>query len=429
MAAPLLAPPGPDSFKKFNVESLVALEQRINEEKKRKPPKQDSSYRDDDDENKPRPNSDLEAGKSLPYIYGDTPRGMVAVPLEDLDPYYLNTQKTFIVLNKGKTIFRFSATPALYFISPFNPVRRIAIKILIHSLFSMIIMCTILTNCIFMTFSDPPEWSKQVEYTFTGIYTFESLVKITARGFCIDDFTFLRDPWNWLDFMVISMAYITEFVNLGNVSALRTFRVLRALKTISVIPGKTGRGWGRWGGVGVSRVCLSFLFFSFHPSPQWTGSVSGVVSSWFGGVVLLACVVFVIVFVLCVILPLFQIYNRVCGPGQCICAENIQSSPSIENYLCHSRPEDHRWRPDPVCEEALGCDDPHRLLPERLRPHRPPTLHGQPAPQVCVLAHQHHRVQSGQRQQGLRLERVHHEQGKLLLPAWPGRCSSLWEQL
>uniref|UniRef100_A0A3Q2CFX2 Sodium channel protein n=1 Tax=Cyprinodon variegatus TaxID=28743 RepID=A0A3Q2CFX2_CYPVA len=224
MAAPLIAPPGPDSFKKFTRESLVVLEQRIKEEKNKKPPKQDSSYRDDDDENKPKPNSDLEAGKSLPYIYGDIPKGMVAVPLEDLDPYYLNSQKTFIVLNKGKTIFRFSATPALYFISPFNLV-------------SMIIMCTILTNCIFMTFSDPPEWSKQVEYTFTGIYTFESLVKICARGFCIDNFTFLRDPWNWLDFMVISMAYITEFVDLGNVSALRTFRVLRALKTISVIPG------------------------------------------------------------------------------------------------------------------------------------------------------------------------------------------------
>lgn len=43
-------------------------------------------------------------------------------------------------------------------------------------------------------------------YTFTGIYTFESLVKIIARGFCIDGFTFLRDPWNWLDFSVIMMA-------------------------------------------------------------------------------------------------------------------------------------------------------------------------------------------------------------------------------
>ncbi|XP_060794421.1 sodium channel, voltage gated, type VIII, alpha subunit a isoform X12 [Neoarius graeffei] len=236
MAAPLLAPPGPDSFKLFTLESLDNIEKRIAEEKAKPPPKPDSSYRDDDDENKPKPNSDLEAGKNLPFIYGDIPSRMVAKPLEDIDPFYMN-QKTFIVVNKGKTIFRFSATPSLYIISPFNILRQIAIKILIHSLFSMIIMCTILTNCVFMTFSNPPEWSKQVEYTFTGIYTFESAVKIIARGFCIDDFTFLRDPWNWLDFMVISMAYITEFVNLGNVSALRTFRVLRALKTISVIPG------------------------------------------------------------------------------------------------------------------------------------------------------------------------------------------------
>ncbi|XP_073324255.1 sodium channel, voltage gated, type VIII, alpha subunit b isoform X8 [Pagrus major] len=238
MAAPLIAPPGPDSFKKFTPESLANIEKRINEEKNKKPPKprSDSSHRDTSDENEQKPNSDLEAGKSLPFIYGDVPSGMAATPLEDLDPYYLN-KKTFIVINKGKTLFRFSATPSLYILSPFNLLRRIAIKILIHSLFSMIIMCTILTNCIFMTFSDPPEWSKQVEYTFTGIYTFESLTKIVARGFAIDGFTFLRDPWNWLDFMVISMAYITEFVNLGNVSALRTFRVLRALKTISVIPG------------------------------------------------------------------------------------------------------------------------------------------------------------------------------------------------
>ncbi|XP_072817190.1 sodium channel protein type 2 subunit alpha isoform X2 [Vicugna pacos] len=98
-------------------------------------------------------------------------------------------------------------------------------------------MCTILTNCVFMTMSNPPDWTKNVEYTFTGIYTFESLIKILARGFCLEDFTFLRDPWNWLDFTVITFAYVTEFVDLGNVSALRTFRVLRALKTISVIPG------------------------------------------------------------------------------------------------------------------------------------------------------------------------------------------------
>ncbi|XP_023683778.1 sodium channel, voltage-gated, type I like, alpha b isoform X2 [Paramormyrops kingsleyae] len=231
--AQLLVPPGPDSFRLFCRESLDAIEKRIAEEKSKKPR---GERRDEDDENGPKPNSDLEAGKSLPFIYGDIPKGMVSTPLEDLDPYYSN-QQTFIVLNRGKAIFRFNATPALYILSSFNPIRRLSIMVLVHSLFSFLIMCTILTNCAFMTLSNPPDWAKNVEYTFTGIYTFECLIKILARGFCVGKFTFLRDPWNWLDFSVILMAYVTEFVSLGNVSALRTFRVLRALKTISVIPG------------------------------------------------------------------------------------------------------------------------------------------------------------------------------------------------
>ncbi|XP_035382658.1 sodium channel, voltage-gated, type I like, alpha b isoform X2 [Electrophorus electricus] len=234
MAAQLLVPPGPDSFQPFVPESLAAIERRIAEEAACRPKGERGG--EEDDENGPKPNSDLEAGKSLPFIYGDVPSSMVSVPLEDLDPYYSN-QTTFIVLNRGKTLFRFNATPALYFLSPFNPLRRLSIKVLVHSMFSFVIMCTILTNCAFMTLSSPPDWAKNVEYTFTGIYTFESLIKILARGFCVGKFTFLRDPWNWLDFSVILMAYVTEFVNLGNVSALRTFRVLRALKTISVIPG------------------------------------------------------------------------------------------------------------------------------------------------------------------------------------------------
>ncbi|XP_026157889.1 sodium channel protein type 2 subunit alpha-like [Mastacembelus armatus] len=232
--AQLLVPPGPDSFRPFIPESLAAIERRIAEEEARRPRAERRS--DSDDENGPKPNSDLEAGKSLPFIYGDIPSALVSSPLEDLDPYYSN-QKTFIVLNRGKAIFRFNATPALYILNPFNPLRRVAIRVLVHSMFSMLIMFTILTNCAFMTLSNPPEWAKNVEYTFTGIYTFESLIKILARGFCVGKFTFLRDPWNWLDFSVILMAYVTEFVDLGNVSALRTFRVLRALKTISVIPG------------------------------------------------------------------------------------------------------------------------------------------------------------------------------------------------
>ncbi|NXD30323.1 SCN4A protein, partial [Spelaeornis formosus] len=169
-----------------------------------------------------KPSSDLEAGKNLPLIYGDPPLELIGTPLEDLDPFY-----------KDKKV-RARAFPMVGLALGVSPKQKIQAG---FKLFSMFIMITILTNCVFMTLSNPPAWSKNVEYAFTGIYTFESLIKILSRGFCIDDFTFLRDPWNWLDFMVISMAYITEFVDLGNISALRTFRVLRALKTITVIPG------------------------------------------------------------------------------------------------------------------------------------------------------------------------------------------------
>uniref|UniRef100_A0A3B3V8B2 Sodium channel protein n=1 Tax=Poecilia latipinna TaxID=48699 RepID=A0A3B3V8B2_9TELE len=231
-------PMGPESFKRFTPDSLAAIEQRIAQEEARRK----KQYQEDlGDVELPRPRPDLEAGKQLPRIFADIPSHLVGVPLEDIDPYYFRDQRTFIVLNKGKAIFRFSATSALYMFSPFHPIRRLAIRILVHSYpslcWGLFIMCTILTNCCFMAMSEPANWAKYLEYTFTGIYTFESLIKILARGFCVGPFTFLRDPWNWLDFSVIVMAYVTEFVDLGNVSALRTFRVLRALKTISVIPG------------------------------------------------------------------------------------------------------------------------------------------------------------------------------------------------
>uniref|UniRef100_A0A3Q3JGI6 Sodium channel protein n=1 Tax=Monopterus albus TaxID=43700 RepID=A0A3Q3JGI6_MONAL len=216
--ATLFPPPGIDVFRPFTQESLEEIERHMEERKKA------VEVEGHEEEEEPAaPNPDLEAGKNLPMIFGDPPPELLNKPLEELDPFY-KAQKTFVVISKGNTIFRFNAEPACYILSPFSLVRRVAIKILIHSY--------------------PLDygyrlkaWSKTVEYVFTGIYTFEATVKVLSRGFCVGSFTFLRDPWNWLDFMVISMAYITEFVDLGNVSALRTFRVLRALKTITVIPG------------------------------------------------------------------------------------------------------------------------------------------------------------------------------------------------
>ena len=63
------------------------------------------------------------------------------------------------------------------------------------------------------------------------------IIKVLAKGFILNNYTYLRNPWNWLDFLVISSGYLTSFIDMGNLAGLRTFRVLRALKTVSIMPG------------------------------------------------------------------------------------------------------------------------------------------------------------------------------------------------
>ncbi|UJR10951.1 hypothetical protein I4U23_015136 [Adineta vaga] len=180
------------------------------------------------------PNKELAEGQILPEVLQNKfPDELIGKPIEEIDWYY-RIEYVFVVINRNKTIYRFNLKPACFLFSPLNCFRRLAIRILTHSLFSTLIMLTILTNCICMTFENVPD---TIEIIFTIVYTSEALIKCLARGFVLGKFTFLRDSWNWLDFIVIILAYITFFINMGKFAVLRVFRVLRVLKTVAVVPG------------------------------------------------------------------------------------------------------------------------------------------------------------------------------------------------
>ena len=118
-------------------------------------------YDDDEEDDGPSADPQLEGGMPLPIrLAAEFPPELTAIPLEDMDPYYQN-KKTFIVISKGKDIFRFSAEDSMWFLSPFSPVRRVAIHVLVHPLFSLIIIVTILLNCLMMIL--PP--SEKIEST------------------------------------------------------------------------------------------------------------------------------------------------------------------------------------------------------------------------------------------------------------------------
>ncbi|XP_061173526.1 sodium channel protein type 4 subunit alpha B-like [Saccostrea echinata] len=92
---------------------------------------------------------------------------------------------------------------------------------------------TILINCIFMAMIEYPVF--WIEYIFIVCYTVEGLIKVLCRGLIFNRFTYLRDPWNWLDLVILICAYLSLWFQLGSISAMRTFRVLRILKAFVYI--------------------------------------------------------------------------------------------------------------------------------------------------------------------------------------------------
>ncbi|KAM5279896.1 sodium channel protein type 7 subunit alpha [Ctenodactylus gundi] len=207
----------------FTRESLDLIKQHIAKK-----------HTEERDEEALKPNSHLEAGKELPLIYGSLSRGMVAEPLEDVDPYYYMKRNTFIVLNKNRTIFRFNAASVLCTLSPLSTIRGTTVKVLIHPYPLLLILISVLTDCVLMTMNNLPEWGPAVENTLLGIYTFEILVKVIARGVCAGSFSFIGDPWNWLDFGVTLFEIVMRYSPLNYSHMLRTVRTLRTLKIISL---------------------------------------------------------------------------------------------------------------------------------------------------------------------------------------------------
>ena len=70
-------------------------------------------------------------------------------------------------------------------------------------------------------------FNKQLEklgLLFSIVFTIEAVVKIIAMGFVVHKNSYLRDTWNWLDFVVVCIGFIELFpiIPAANLKSLRT---------------------------------------------------------------------------------------------------------------------------------------------------------------------------------------------------------------
>ncbi|XP_068617016.1 voltage-dependent N-type calcium channel subunit alpha-1B-like [Brachionichthys hirsutus] len=141
-----------------------------------------------------------------------------------------------------------------------NPVRRLCHYIVTLRYFEMSILVVIAMSSIALAAEDPV-WTnaprnnvlKYLDYAFTGVFTFELVIKMVDLGLLLHPGSYFRDLWNILDFIVVSGALVafafssfmgsqqgvtrgTKGKDISTIKSLRVLRVLRPLKTIKRLP-------------------------------------------------------------------------------------------------------------------------------------------------------------------------------------------------
>ncbi|KAM6948713.1 voltage-dependent R-type calcium channel subunit alpha-1E [Aplochiton taeniatus] len=130
-----------------------------------------------------------------------------------------------------------------------NPLRRICHFLVTLRYFEMTILLVIVASSIALAAEDPVctnsdrnKVLRYFDYVFTGVFTFEMVIKMIDQGLILHDGSYFRDLWNILDFIVVVGALIAFALtnnkgrDIKTIKSLRVLRVLRPLKTIKRLP-------------------------------------------------------------------------------------------------------------------------------------------------------------------------------------------------
>ncbi|XP_060909748.1 calcium channel, voltage-dependent, P/Q type, alpha 1A subunit, b [Labrus mixtus] len=137
-----------------------------------------------------------------------------------------------------------------FIMSTTNPFRKCCHYILTLKYFEFSILSVIAMSSIALAAEDPvwPESPRNnvlryFDYVFTGVFTFEMLIKMVVLGLFLHQGSYFRDLWNILDFIVVSGALVafaftgsSKGKDISTIKSLRVLRVLRPLKTIKRLP-------------------------------------------------------------------------------------------------------------------------------------------------------------------------------------------------
>lgn len=172
---------------------------------------------------------------------------------------------------------------SLGFLSNRSPFRIALVWIITWPVFDKLILLLIILNSLGLglkDYRDPDNLTYKNQFIdyfdiyFTVAFCIEAGLKIMAMGFFLGKGAYLKDAWNWLDFIVVVSSLLEQYIS--NVSGLRTFRLFRPLrslnniKSMQILVETLFRSMMSLGGI-MGLAVFFFTIFAILGISQWRG--------------------------------------------------------------------------------------------------------------------------------------------------------------
>ena len=176
---------------------------------------------------------------------------------------------------------------SIFCLSNKNKVRKFLVGLITWKWFEIFITVMILANSAMlgmMDYTDPKRdhWGNNLvantELFFIITFTIEATVKVLGMGFILGKGSYLRNAWNWLDFVVVIASLLTFLPQFSNISGLRTFRLFRPLRNLTTVPsmrtlvGTLLQSMSQLQGI-MSLAIFFFLIFAILGVNLWSGKI------------------------------------------------------------------------------------------------------------------------------------------------------------
>lgn len=149
----------------------------------------------------------------------------------DDDTENMSSMKFSILADTSKSLYLFDLN---------SKIRQMFISITCSQKFEYFILFIILLSSIKLaldTYLSPNLVDKLelVDHIFSSIFILEFLLKIISRGFIMCPSSYLRDSWNYIDFVVVISSIVDFSISSNNLTHIKVVRILRTLRPFRYI--------------------------------------------------------------------------------------------------------------------------------------------------------------------------------------------------